>query len=340
MLKNLFKSLLTKYMLIFAIVGMVIITIVALMTSQPKTPPVSPPEDMADDDFQTTPGASTREPLNLNYIGERNITVSRAGVYQVGKTSQTQMRATVNMIETLVDRYSLESIYDEEDVATYTSDSHTLSVNLPENSINFSRNEPAETETAIDQNKALTAANDFLKIILPEQDLSPITENIEYFKGGYHLEPSTKISASIVVIPFSYTLEGIPLYSDTEPDPFATIMVNSNLQVQKASIQTLLTVPEKMYPAEIITIDDALNNITHSQDGKIASFVETEQPLFSEPNLNRIKQGTLKTVQLEYRVDAQKNLIYPFYRFEGELVDVDDITFYGEIITPAVEIGR
>ncbi len=331
------KSSIVKYIIIFGIVILTIFIFWQLIfsrSSRSRLPSSDTNQELA------TPDAQNAQPLNLSYTGEGDIGIKEVGVYQVKKDSSNKSVLLANLTKTLVAHYSLQPIFDEEGVVIYASEDHTLTINLSEDNLNFSRNNPQGDESTINQDQAINAAKDFLKIILPEQTPLPIVRNIEYFKGDLHLEPSSKLSASTLLIPFSYSLEEIPIYYDDSPTPFFLIMVNSNLQIQKAEAKTLLITSEKISTAELMPLVEALENIRVEQTGQLVDFLEIDQALIKEPTLERIKQGTLKTAQLEYRAEEKQGLIYPFYRFKGEFVDIDDVAFYGEIITPAVKIGR
>lgn len=332
MLNKLKKSPVIKTVFIAGIIVLLILLFLTIILSRPSTPPTTQPND------QTIPSETSSQSLNITYDGEDSITIKQANIYRIDETSENNIFPIVEVVEKIIDRYSLQPVYDEKTVAVYASEDHTLNISMIKQNLNFSRNNPSGEPTAIDQDQAVKAAQDFIKTFLPEQNLYPITENIEYFSGDYHLQPSTKISANVVLIPFSYNLDGIPLYYESDSTPFLTILVNSKLQIQKMNIETKQFASNKAGTANIIPLSETINNINQKQLGTIISYSETSQILANEPTLSTIKQGSLKTAQLEYRVDSNRNLIYPFYRFEGTLADANGIEFEGEIITPAINI--
>jgi hypothetical protein len=126
----------------------------------------------------------------------------------------------------------------------------------------------------------------------------------------------------------------VPIYIGHEATAPVTVVVNNLLAVHKVRFQTSFF---EFAPSELklplVSLATALENINTNNEASIISAYDENVGSFT---LDQIKSGELKTVILEYRVDLDAGLAYPFYRFAGELTNQDGQVIQAEIITPAV----
>ena len=292
------------------------------------------PQDTEDQIVQDEVPLSSK----ITYVGDYQPEIIQVGVYKQDQASANQLIELQKIVQKLVERYNLEVIDESKENITYISQEHVLFIDLENKEIKFSRINSPESTNIVSQKKAISTAKEFLRLVLPEQNLYPITENIQFFIGSHQLALADPTQATAVEVPFSYLIENFPLYEEGAINPFVLILVNSNLQVQKLEVRASITTPEQVFATTLITLDEALANINQKKDGSFIEYLETDQFLTSAPTLESIRQGMTDSVKIEYRIDSKLNLIYPFYRFEGEFINQENILFNGEIITPAVKI--
>lgn len=206
------------------------------------------------------------------------------------------------------------------------------------------RGSTGESKT-LSATEGIEVAYKFLQNYLPQYNVVPIrqevllTQNraIEYRRNLSESTENQPESAEMAIIPFSYSLANYPIYYQDDRLPFVEIIVTADSGVTKATFQTRGLKYETTTEIPLISIDQAVANI---QQNNQATIITYETNYAQELNLATIQTGILNAVQLEYRVDEENQLIYPFYRFEGEFINQDGLELTGQLITPAVEISK
>lgn len=238
------------------------------------------------------------------------------------------------------------SIHEElTNTKVYLSSTHLMQINMLETSITIteldqiSQNHqelPSQEETQIiDPTSAESLATAFVEKVYPEENLVPLTNKLSYFEDEPHLSPTTPESAAFIEIPYAQAHDKIPIYRDMDQLPPVRIMVNKNNSIQKVVISPFIVDYQVVHKAKLLSINEALELTNIMGVGSIIFARHTGSFPYSLAN---ITSGTLTEVALEYRVDTELQLIYPFYRFFGELTNDQGDVFEAQIITPAVQV--
>jgi hypothetical protein len=181
---------------------------------------------------------------------------------------------------------------------------------------------------------ALKKSQEFLDRYFPELAVEANLKNVKYLEGNNEV-PQKKPSnqAQIIELEYSYSINGFPIYNQlNNKPPFVFSVVNN--RIQKVVVSPLFIQIQPTIQVDTISIDKALSNINDLNKGELI-FSEVYNP-FAEINLNNIVSGNMTSVQLEYRTDLEAGLAYPFYRFSGTAIDVNNQSINTEIITPAI----
>lgn len=196
-------------------------------------------------------------------------------------------------------------------------------------------NSRMETETQpVNKAQAIAAAQEFLQDIFPDTELAPLESEIAYYSSDHeHYEEVSENSAQQLNIPFAYLIGGYPLlYGKQSAFPFEVTVNNRNQVVQVSFAPQFLTiVPVEV--VDLISVSEALRNIN---DRNLGSLVKAQSREVDELNLSSVNSGLLNRVSLEYRLDPDLKLAFPFYRFDGTITNRDDALLDASIITPAV----
>lgn len=185
----------------------------------------------------------------------------------------------------------------------------------------------------VEKNQAINLAQNFVVNTLKVQNHSPIDQSLTFYSGLVELKETNEFKANIIQIPFSYTVDGYPVYVGQQQALPIRIMVNSNQEITKVTFNPLPFEYAALENVNPISVDQAVNNMNEKNLG---SFIYAYKPEFTAVDLSSAITGTLKTVSFEYRYDEQKQTIYPFYRFTGTLQENNGTPFEAEIITPAI----
>lgn len=316
-----------KYLLALVAVSFFVVFVLRAITPQeqeqtiPESQMVARNLDGTQSDFQ-----------NIVFSGEPILPPKSMAVYQASVDRQKSREILRNSSEILISSFNLTEEIPNERVVTFLSNSHTLYIDTELNEINFSKNVP-ELGGRIDEQKALETASNFLQLVLPEISMQPIKQKTRYFAGGYHIEQVPKINANFVEIPFAVFVDDMPIYFHQETSAPATILVDSKNQIQRAVIKIINFDYQQAATLETLEISQAIEGINQ---GSVGSLIMTTEESPVPLSLETIQKGSLLNVAIEYRLDPNLNLIYPFYRFEGQFTDKNGQMFEGELISPAI----
>jgi len=112
------------------------------------------------------------------------------------------------------------------------------------------------------------------------------------------------------------------------------VMINADLKIQKLVFPTTMIDLKTIDQKSTISVNQAVKNINNN----IGSIIYSEVSWIDSGDISEITSGKMDRVQLEYRLDKEINLAYPFYRFYGTITNKDNIPMKAEIITPAITI--
>lgn len=321
-LANILKTRWLTILVVLAIVGILATVILRLITPAttqiPKTDFVS-----------TNQSGSLTSFSGVKFTGNYSSDIASLPP-AVMQPSQTTLDYIKNQ---LIEKNDLQQAVGIESL--WRGNNYTLSYNSANDTYLFYSNfEPTEGKLIDDTNKNLETAKEFVRETFPNLNLVAQTDSILYLSGYGEYEESNKDNANSMEIPFTYTINGVPVYFNHEAMPPVLVIMNNEGTIQKVRFQTFFL---EFIPGEtkmpLINIGDALDNINNDQASIIRAYNDD-----GEFSLGTIKSGNLKKVQLEYRADLDSGLVYPFYHFTGEITDTSGKLINTEIITPAVKL--
>lgn len=220
----------------------------------------------------------------------------------------------------------------------WMGESFSLSLDVLNNEYLFYSNFSQRDDLLVDKNKAINISKEYVSNNFEKLPFYIQKNKIKYFSGLEQMVETTSPKAVSIEIPFTYSIEDIPLFVEHKETAPLKILINNEYKIQKVVFQKTFIYPiPTQEMLSIISLSEALDNINNKQHGSIISAYESNTGVFS---LDEIKSGDLTEVQLEYRADLDESIAYPFYRFSGELVNNEGKTIQAEIITPAVKVSE
>ena len=235
-----------------------------------------------------------------------------------------------NIISDLIATYSLTQKTD----GLWLNDSYYLSIKPPGDKFKFSSVIAPESTAVLDKNAAVAICDDFIQKNLSDHNLRKYSEKISFYEGVGELFESSEERAVWIKIPYSLFVDNYPVYLSNAKAIPATCLVSSDQKVHKFELQNILFTLKPSITTATITIEEALTNINQKNLAAIIDFNMTE---FSPLNIAEIKSGKLTEVSFEYRLDPDLQLIAPYYRFKGILINHQNQNIEVELITPAIE---
>jgi len=182
--------------------------------------------------------------------------------------------------------------------------------------------------------EAIVVATTFNSSFIQNNQLQAYSPGASFYEADeIHFTETSADQANLVSVPFTHTIDGLPLFFENQNTFPIIYYVSGDGEVTKATINPFLfQVGEATTTTPSLSVETALANINQNQ-GAIISSTQSE---FGELRLEEIVGGTLSEVKLEYRVDQKLGLAYPFYRFKGTVTNSNTTELAVEIITPAV----
>jgi len=234
----------------------------------------------------------------------------------------------------LIEQFNLKEI---EDYDVWTSEDWALTVDPEGNRFTIgSQLFTSSLSKTITHSKAVSVAKVFLDTHLPQYQVNPLIDQAEYFEDQYGDPAKTTPSkAKSIKVAFGYSINGYPVFYRDNTENFIEIYVDSNKNIRKASFSTNDISLKNIGTKPALSPQVALQLANQTNRASIIN-VGYESPAILD--FSNIISGEFDTVSIEYRVDPEQNLAYPFYHFSGFLIDGDNKSFSGEIITPAIEI--
>jgi hypothetical protein len=191
-------------------------------------------------------------------------------------------------------------------------------------------------ESGISTEQAVRSATNYVSEVFKNEKFVSFPDRIRYFEIGDHPHPEiteSEENANTIEISFGYKYGPYPVFFDKDYTFPVTIIVNSEYEIQKMTFQPYFMQFQEGQNFSTVTIQQALGNI---MDGK-GALIKSTYDGHGNPLLSDITKGSLSTVYVEYRVDSDSKTLLPYYRFTGQLENNEGITFYGEVVTPAIQ---
>lgn len=176
-----------------------------------------------------------------------------------------------------------------------------------------------------------------MKNFLPEIGVSVRTDSIDFWPNEHenYVELSTISEATFADVPLTYTIDGYPIFDKKESTYPFRMTVYSDLSFGKLTYSPFSIDIRMAGNKKSISVEEAVENI---RTNRFASIIENFQEQGNELKIEQILSVTFEQVSIEYRIDEEQRLIYPFYKFSGEAETENDILWL-EVLTPAIEIS-
>lgn len=217
----------------------------------------------------------------------------------------------------------------------WSGENHGLSYNEVADQYTFYKVAPVKQAVVTDTNRAIQVAEDFIKSNFTNIQTTIIQSDIKYLEGEIEMEETTQNQASAVMVPFTYSMGAVPIFTKQNPTPLFLVTVNSAYEVQEITFHPdfFQIAPTENW-VKIISLEEAVANI-NKNEATIIDYYREDSSFF---DINIMESGDLTEVKLEYRVDPEQKVAYPFYRFTGKLFPTDGKEITAEIMTPAVKL--
>ncbi|MEA2056395.1 MAG: hypothetical protein U9O78_01600 [Patescibacteria group bacterium] len=312
-------------LLILAGLGVLVTTIIKVITPNRSSPPTPNIVDGSKKDMDSDEVFS-----NIVYEGP-SLAIDRSlKIYQPKQTSITQG----NIKEILLETYKLESHKSAKNV--WVGPDYSLHKPEGKSEYQLSSTSSISSVTKIRPLAAINEAEKIINSLFGNYKLTPFEKNVEYFKGSYHLEPSSEEETQWVSVPFTHLIENrYPVYYEKNIAAIVEVLIGPKYTLQKATFSFPLLEFEQKYEKSTLSVENAVQNINNNNQTTIVTALTSQA---GQLDLSKIKSGKLEECQLEYRFDASTGLLYPFYRFKGELINQNNKKIFAQIITPAIKI--
>lgn len=249
----------------------------------------------------------------------------------------TSLAYDINLIiDRLKDKYQLKPHSDVSGL--YLGEEYTLNINPSDNFYQLTKDKNALVENGqiLDQKTATEKATEFLGKTIPQLEFKVNESEIKYYLAGLHLERTNDINkASVIELPFSQTIAGLPIFLNKKSYYPIIIQMNKNYEIIRFIFTDFFYNYQVVGNLKSLSTLEAENNIN---SGKASIIKSTTETIYEGLNISEIKEGVLTSALVEYRHDPAIDYIYPVYRFFGKVKNKDNIEIQVEIITPAVII--
>jgi hypothetical protein len=310
----------------FAVVGVVVTAIIRILTP----PPISVPTTTF---TSKSVGDASIQYRNLSYTGSKPNFPNSLPIGLVQPSTDTPSTLLDSLISSfqLTQHPNLTFIWlGQGKSLTYDSASNVATLSLAENTT------PPTTSssTPFPSDEAITKTNTFISSNLPFLKNATLQEErTAYFTGDLDLHPATQQDASFATFHYAQTINSYPIFINSAQSYPIEVLVSRDLVITKV-VASLQSFTYSLTPNQnLISIDDAIKNLNTNQTGILLSFATQDGIIES---FEDITGGTLDSVSLEYRLDPQANMLYPFYHFSGT-VTTPTGTSTVHIATPAIK---
>lgn len=193
-----------------------------------------------------------------------------------------------------------------------------------------------ENEVSIVVEEAVDACANFYSKYDLSLPLIAQKDSISYLDGKLEQEKAEPEKALYLQIPFTYEVDGYPVFYQNENNYPFFCKINSNYEIERIVFKDSFYAFEPIKEMPSIGIDQAVANI---KKGK-ASIIDAQSQTVDVINLDWISEADLQSVSIDYRFDESLKIAYPFYKFKASLINTDGTNFQAVIITPAVETAE
>lgn len=248
----------------------------------------------------------------------------------VGQAKATQASEQY-VVSQLVSTYQLKKL----DVPpnTWVGDAYSLNKDQQTGNYYLAKNQVTTQTAFVNQPQAVAAAAALLQKTFPDISLKSFESQSQFFTANVEPKTVDPSQAQIVLIPFAYLLNNLPVfYQNQSAFPFE-IYITADNQVQKLIFNPNFIQVSPIQDQAIISVPQAITNM---KSGNV-SVISSIRDVISPGDFSQISSANMTSVQLEYRVDATNQLIYPFYHFSGTGKNLQNEDLKLELITPAIQ---
>ena len=311
-----------KYLLSFAVLGTLVAVIVRSITPDTVPLPVSTTK------FATTNlDGSSSQFDNITYTGGQPEIPNALPIAQLSQAALSPEQ----QVKPFIDRFGLTP--HSQVTESWISDSFALSKRYNSAGYELFNLQLSPTEKqGMQTDKAIEAAQSFLENTLKIASVSAQTP--EYLRHVETDEPTTNANAEAARIPFTYTINSLPVFYGKEYQNPYEVFVSADYQIIKVIFQPIFPNYTIIDQAPTISVRQAVQQINNN----VGSLVYVSANPGGELSLASFRSGELKSASVEYRIDDNSHLMYPFYKFTGILVNDQGVNVGVEVITPAVRI--
>lgn len=321
---NLFRS--RSFLISIGVLAIIFIIAVVIRVLLPPEPtvPVSTLSTTNRDGSTTTYGSIT-------FTGQLFSLPNKLPVYSVITTDP------ISTTKTLTQRLN---VLTTQTVGVWENEAYLLVQDPYTNLITLLVKNKPETSSAVSSSAdAVVVAQNFLNELglnnyVPLTNLvteQPFEAEQEYGNSGL----ANASTETVYAVPFSVEVAGYPLYLGDSRSLPLRVMVEKSGAINTMLFEPTIPALNEIGPKTILTSQQSLENLKQGAGSIITANSDSNVSTLS---LSRLDQLTLTTLELEYRVDIEQQLAYPFFRFTGTAVQGNrQITV--EVITPAVTIN-
>lgn len=321
-------------LLIFACLGIIVTAIIKVVTPQ---------EDVVvESDFVNQ--SLTKQKTNFDNLSLRETNLSnnnppqKLTVYKIQTNNKSPKQLANEVKQKLISKYKLNQ---QKDSSLWIGTEYYLSYTAQNLQYSLSKQVTPDLTKTIDQNQAISVCNDFIQEVFPvqAQNFKPIENQVRFYKGKVQYQPATESQANWVKIPYSLSQTSYSLYLKNSAQLPISCLVNNSLQIHKFIFQEVFYQISPVQDLSTISLDQAMSNLNEHNKGAIIEVDQQNQVLMGF-ELDQIQSGSLKFSNIEYRLDPDKKIAYPFYRFSSTIVNDQNQSFSAQIITPAIRTEK
>lgn len=311
------------WLLGFASIGIIFASLIRVIWG-PSTTPIDPNATIIP---QSADVPSSVQLTEVRYTGDTPSFPSQLPILQIESVTDIDQVSAA-----LIERYQLTPV---RNVANTWATSR-FSLQTTFNSATLINNDPAlpspDTETPR-AGQLLAASQSIIdQLPLPTSLLVTQTEDISYFAASSQLTPASHEEAGLFLIPYTITIEDIPVFWRDSLASSISVLITKTLQLQRLDITPFVDSISPISSRRLISLDQALDNISDQK----GSILLLSGEIGSSGNLNSVRSATFDTVNLEYRVPVGDQLLIPFFRFEGTATNFEGESFLISVTTSAI----
>lgn len=182
----------------------------------------------------------------------------------------------------------------------------------------------------------ISSAESIVTQMLPNSTFESLPSKVELLLADGVFEPAVIGEATHLSVPFSLSFYQLPVFLGLESQFPLTTFVDSTGALTRLDATPFSAEFTAQSQHSTLSIQQALRQVEQGNARIISSYSEsTVQPI-----LDAVVRGEFTSATLEYRLDPATNLLIPYYRFAGTLVNSDNDIFSAEVITPAVRLDQ